>query len=107
VDAGSFLASSAGPGAVNAGFFSRPWSVALRDDDWVDALAVLPEPPVLVVPLPELDDELQAAVSSSAPAASTAPATAGRTRRDDLACLVAVGGVLNVAVICPTYLRRL
>jgi hypothetical protein len=109
VDAGSFFASSAGPGAVNAGFFSRPWSTALRDDDWVDALAVLPAPPVLVlvVPLPELDDELQAAVSSSAPAASTAPATAGRTRRDDLACLVAVGGVLNVAVICPTYLRRL
>jgi hypothetical protein len=109
VDAGSFFASSAGPGGVNAGFTSRACSAAVRDDDWADALAVLPEPPVLglVVLLLELDDELQAAVSSSVLVASTAPRTAGRARRDDLARLVAVRGVLKISVMDPTYLRRL
>jgi hypothetical protein len=98
VDAGSFFASSAGPGGVNAGFVSRACSAALKDVDWAEVLAELPALALLLEP----DDELQAA-SSSVPAASSTPRTAGRVRRSDLAGLVAVMG-LKVSVISPTYL---
>jgi hypothetical protein len=105
VDAGSFFASSAGPGGVNAGFVSRACSAALRDADWAEVLAEPPELALLLallLLLLEPDDELQAA-SSSVPVASSAARTAGRVRRNHLAGLVAVMG-LKVSVINPAYL---
>jgi hypothetical protein len=103
VDAGSFFASSGGPGGVNAGSFSRADNAAVSDADWADVLAELL---LVLLALVELDDELQAP-SRSVPVASSAARTAGRVRRDALAGLVAISSVLRISVISPTCLASI